>query len=235
MSAPAHWRGQRLAAVLFDLDGTLFDTADDIALALNRATADFGWEPIAAGVVRRLIGRGAPQLLRRAAQVLGRDADAATYAAMLERFFHHYAELERRAESTAPPFQGALEAVRQLHAAGLKIAVVTNKQRRFADALVRSGGLCASVDLIVGGDTCERRKPHPEPLLYACAALEAPLAAALMVGDSSNDVEAARAAGIPVICVPYGYDEGRDPRLLPGDALIESLAQLPAMLLMSQR
>ena len=235
MTARAHWRGRALAAVLFDLDGTLFDTAGDIALALNRATADFGWEALDVGVVHRLIGRGSPQLLRRAAQVLGRDADEATYAAMLERFFHHYALLEEREECAAAPFDGALEAVRRLHAAGLKIGIVTNKQRRFADALVRSGGLCASVDLIVGGDTCERRKPHPEPLLYACAALTAPPAAALMVGDSANDVEAARAAGIPVICVPYGYNEGCDPRLLPCDALVESLAQLPAMLLMSQR
>ena len=231
MTARAQWRGRPLIAVLFDLDGTLFDTAGDITLALNRATAEFGWAPIAEEVVRRLVGRGSPMLLRRAAQTLGRDADEATYAVMLERFFHHYAALEASGECAAMPYDGAVAGLDRLHAAGLKIAVVTNKHHRFAAALVRLRGLSACIDLIVGGDTCERRKPDPEPLWYACTALNAPAAAALMVGDSTNDVQAARAAGIPVICVPYGYNEGRDPRVLPCDALIESLAELPALLL----
>jgi phosphoglycolate phosphatase len=108
--------------------------------------------------------------------------------------------------------------------------VVTNKQFRFADALLRRLGLSVWVDLVIGGDTCERRKPDPQPLLFACESLQVPPSGSLMVGDSVNDVEAARAAGIAVVCVSYGYNEGRDPQTLDCDALLDSLAELPALL-----
>jgi len=229
--ASAAWRGRALAAVLFDLDGTLLDTAADIATALNRTIGEYGWTPLAAEKVRALIGRGAPMLLRRAAALQGRHPDDALYAAMFERFLDHYGALEERRESVAQPFAGAAEALRRLHGAGLKIAVVTNKQQRFADSLLANLGLAGWIDLVVGGDACALRKPDPAPLLYACEKLAVRPQEALMVGDSGNDVQAARAARIPVVCVPYGYNEGRDARELPCDALIESLADLPAMLL----
>ena len=92
-------------------------------------------------------------------------------------------------------------------------------------------GLISWVDLVVGGDTCERRKPDPQPLLFACASLQVAPTQTLMVGDSTNDVQAARAAGIPVLCVLHGYNEGQDPRTLPCDALVEHLGDLPGMLL----
>ncbi|MDE2305115.1 MAG: phosphoglycolate phosphatase [Gammaproteobacteria bacterium] len=226
----ASWNGRRLAAVLFDLDGTLLDTVGDIALALNRATAPLGWPPLPVDAVRGMIGRGSPMLVRRAAAYLGRDADEALQASIVERFFDQYAALDERAERLARPFAGAEEALRALDARGLALAVVTNKQYRFADALVRGFGWNGWIDLVVGGDSCARRKPDPEPLLHACERLGVAPGAALMVGDSINDVQAARAAGLPVICVPYGYNEGRDPRSLPCDALVESLADLPALL-----
>ncbi len=224
------WQGRPLAAVLFDLDGTLLDTAADITTALNRALGDFGWPAVAERDARRMIGRGSPMLVRRAAQALDRPMDAALQAAMVERFFHHYAALEERGEYAARPYPGAREALHGLHAAGLRIAVVTNKQHRFAQGLLRALDLSPWVDVLVGGDTCERRKPDPQPLLHACARLEVTVQRALMVGDSINDVQAARAAGMPVVCVPYGYNEGEDPRSLPCDAVIESLSALPEML-----
>lgn len=227
----AHWRGQPLAAVLFDLDGTLLDTAADIALALNRAVAEHGWTPVAEDEVRRMIGRGAPVLVQRAAAAQGRQIDDATHAAVLERFFHHYGALQAFDECAAQPYGGVAEALRRLHDAGLHIAVVTNKQQRFAIGLLQRLGLAGWVDLVVGGDTCERRKPDPQPLLFACESLHVTPTQALMVGDSINDVQAARDAGMPVVCVPYGYNEGRDPRTLPCDALVASLAELPALLL----
>jgi phosphoglycolate phosphatase len=107
---------------------------------------------------------------------------------------------------------------------------VTNKQHRFAEALLRRLGLAGWVDAVVGGDTCVRRKPDPQPLLFACESLQVPLRESLMVGDSVNDVQAARAAGIPVVCVSYGYNEGRDPRTLDCDSLLDSLADLPALI-----
>ena len=228
---PARWRQRPLRAVLFDLDGTLLDTLTDIALALNRALAERGWGPVPVELVRTMIGRGSPILVRRAARFLGQALDEPGEAQILERFFAHYGELEQRGDRAAQPFDGATAALQRLHAAGLKIAVVTNKQFRFADALIRDLDLARWIDLVVGGDSCERRKPDPEPLLHACVRLDVAPEAALMVGDSVNDVEAARGAEIPVICVTYGYDEGRDPRTLACDLLIESLAQLPGLLL----
>jgi phosphoglycolate phosphatase len=228
--AGAHWRGVPLAAVLFDLDGTLLDTAADIALALNRALLEFGCESLAQNDVRGMIGRGAPILIERAAAARRRDFDAATRAAIVERFFHHYGELEELHEDSASPYAGAAELLHSLHDAGLGIAVVTNKQYRFASALLTRLGLAGWVDVVVGGDTCARRKPDPQPLLFACESLHALPANSLMVGDSVNDVQAARAAGIPVVCVSYGYNEGRNARTLECDALVDSLAEIPALL-----
>ena len=230
----AAWRGRPVAAVLFDLDGTLLDTAADIALALNRALVEHGWDPIAESDVRRMVGRGAPMLIERAAAAERRTLDAATHAALVERFFHHYGALEQLNEGTAQPYAGARESLRRLHDAGLCTAVVTNKQSRFAVDLLHRLDLSRWVDCIVGGDTCERRKPDPQPLLFACVSLGVMPAQSLMIGDSINDVQAARAAGMPVVCVPYGYNEGADPRTLPCDALIDTLAELPAMLLREQ-
>jgi len=226
----AHWRGQRLAAVLFDLDGTLLDTVADIALALNRMMVEYDFEALAEVDVRRMIGRGSPILIERAAASQGRITDAETQAAMLERFFHYYGELEESNEDSARPYAGAAESLRTLHDAGLRTAVVTNKQHRFAGALLNRLGLAPWVDAVVGGDTCARRKPDPQPLLFACESLHVPPSGSLMVGDSVNDVQAARAAGIPIVCVSYGYNEGRDPRTLECDLLLDSLAELPALL-----
>jgi phosphoglycolate phosphatase len=226
----AHWRGQALSAVLFDLDGTLLDTVGDIALALNRSLADYGFAALAENDVRHMIGRGSPILIERATAAQNRVIDDATRSAMLERFFHHYGELEELNQDSARPYPEAAEALRALHAAGLRTAVVTNKQRRFADALLKRLALSAWVDVVVGGDTCARRKPDPQPLFFACESLNVAPAESVMVGDSINDVQAARAAGIPVVCVSYGYNEGRDPRTLDCDALLDSLGELAPLL-----
>jgi phosphoglycolate phosphatase len=227
----AYWRGQPLEAVLFDLDGTLLDTAADIALALNRTLAEFGWSHAAQDDVRRMIGRGSPILIQRTAAAQGRTVDDASQAAMVERFFHHYGALQDTNEFVALPYPGARESLHRLHDAGLRVGVVTNKQQRFARGLLERLDLIGWVDIVVGGDSCERRKPDPQPLLFACEGLGVTPARTLMVGDSINDVKAARGANIPVICVPYGYNEGQDPRELPCDLLIDTLADLPDLLM----
>ena len=229
-SAAAHWRGRSLSAVLFDLDGTLLDTVADIASALNRTLLEHGCDPLAASDVRRMIGRGSPILIERAAASQGHTFGDAAQAAMVERFFHHCGELEESNEDRTQPYAGAAESLRSVHEAGLRTAVVTNKQHRFAAALLKRLGLAGWVDVVIGGDTCPRRKPDPLPLLFACESLHVPPSESLMVGDSVNDVQAARAAGIPVVCVSYGYNEGRDPRTLDCDTLLDSLAELPALL-----
>lgn len=226
----ASWCGRPLRAVLFDLDGTLLDTAADIALALNRALDEAGWDPLAVADVSRMIGRGSPMLIQRAAAARGQILDPAAQASMLERFFHHYEDLEERGESAAKPYPGVAGTLRRLHESGLRLAVVTNKHRRFAAALLERLELMRWVQVLVGGDTCERRKPDPQPLLFACESLAVSPGEVLMVGDSINDVHAARAAPMPIVCVPYGYNEGQDPRSLPCDAMIGTLAELPGLL-----
>ena len=228
--ATARWRGRALDGLLFDLDGTLLDTAADIARALNRTLTERGWSTLPVSDVARMIGRGSPILIERAAAALGQRIGGADQAAMVDRFFEFYGALEESNESDATPYPGVSETLELLHEAGLPIAVVTNKQERFAKALLHRLGLIGWVDLVVGGDTCERRKPDPQPLLFACTTLKLEPAATLMVGDSVNDVTAARAASIPVVCVPYGYNEGKDPRTLQCDAMIDTLADLPPLL-----
>jgi len=225
----AAWRGRPLRAVLFDLDGTLLDTAADIARALNRVLDEYGWAPLAVGDVARMIGRGSPMLIQRAAATRGKALSLTDQTAMLERFFHHYGDLEERGESDAQPYPGVVRTLRHLHEAQLQLAVVTNKHRRFATALLHRLHLMQWVGVVIGGDTCERRKPDPQPLLFACESLSVDPSQALMVGDSINDVRAARAAQMPIVCVPYGYNEGQDPRTLECDAMIDTLADLPGL------
>jgi phosphoglycolate phosphatase len=222
--------GARPGAVLFDLDGTLIDTVADIALALNRALAERQVPPLPVGAVRDLVGRGAPLLVERALRRAGSAAAAASPTEVLGRFLDHYRRLQQAGESRAAPYPGAGVALAALAAAEIPAAVVTNKQHDLAVHALEAAGLRATVRLVVGGDTCSRRKPDPLPLLHACEMLGVAPAHALMVGDSGNDVVAARAAGIRVWCVPYGYNEGADPRALSCDGFLESLADLPALL-----
>ena len=222
--------GRPLSGVMFDLDGTLVDTLGDIASALNQALAAEGIAPFEPDQVKLMIGRGSPVLIQRAVAARGVASDEAQRARLLNAFFEHYAADEASGRSVARTYPGVPEALEYLVAAGMKVAVVTNKQQRFADELLRRLGFMRWVNVVVGGDTCARRKPDPEPLFHACKMMSIAASAALMVGDSINDVTAARAAQIPVICVPYGYNEGEDPRLLPCDAIMESFADLPALL-----
>jgi phosphoglycolate phosphatase len=156
--------------------------------------------------------------------------DAAAKSAMLERFLHHSDVLHDEEETEASPYAAVADTLQWFHDGGMKTAVVTNKHYRFASGLLERLNLSQWIDVLVGGDTCKHRKPDPEPLFYACQALAVAPADVLMVGDSINDVRAARAAGIPIVCVPYGYNEGEDPRALPCDAMIETLAELPGLL-----
>jgi phosphoglycolate phosphatase len=224
------WRGVTLHAVLFDLDGTLLDTAGAIAAALNQALAERHLGPLATSEVRAMIGRGGPILIERALARLGVAMDEAGQASLLQRYFLHYERIEAGTVDSARIYPGVSECLPALHRLGLRLAVVTNKQQQFATGLLRRLGLGEWIQVLIGGDTCERRKPDPQPLQLACESLRVETTRALMVGDSINDVLAARAAGLPVVCVPYGYNEGTDPRQLPCDAFIETLAELPELL-----
>jgi phosphoglycolate phosphatase len=224
------WRGMPLRGVLLDLDGTLLDTVEDIAKALNRALADMHFASLTTAQVRDMIGGGAPTLINRAVVRLGTEICVADHTMLLERFEFHYGQLHRLKQSRARVYPGVAQGLRELHELGLSLAVVTNKAKPWAVELLFEADLGKWIDYVVGGECCPHRKPSPDPLLFACSALEIDPCEALMVGDSRNDVVAARAAEIAVVCVPYGYNEGRHPRELACDAFIESLAHLPRIL-----
>jgi phosphoglycolate phosphatase len=227
---PPRWKGKTLQAILLDLDGTLLDTVEDVTVALNRATAEQQLATLTTAHVRDLIGRGVPTLIARAVARLGVAMDPAAQATLMERYNFHYGWLHFHNEDNARVYPGVAAGLGKLHALGLRLAVVTNKQRHFAVGLLNRLGLSQWIDVVVGGDSCDRRKPDPQPLHFACNALHVGPPQALMVGDSVTDVLAARAAGLPVVCVPYGYNEGSDPRALSCDAFIETLADLPRLL-----
>lgn len=223
-------RARPVRAVLLDLDGTLLDTAADISVALNRALAEQRLPELALTQVRALIGGGVPALIERAVAQLGADAAAADAAVLLARFTFHYERILQLGPIRTRAYPGVAEGLAKLRALGLRLAVVTNKPRQAAIDLLTHTGLTREIQAVVGGDSVEHRKPHAQPLLLACAELQVRPLEALMVGDSLTDVLAARAAGLSVVCVPYGYNGGADPRALPCDSFAQTLAELPAIL-----
>jgi phosphoglycolate phosphatase len=214
-------------AILFDLDGTLVDTAADITAAVNRLMAELGSPGLPESVVRTMIGGGALLLVERAFARQGVPLGERERLELMRRYLIHYADLLESGTSTALPYPGAQRALSQLADAGLPLAVVTNKEQRLAARVLEETGLSRYVDLLVGGDGCWRRKPDPAMLLHACAAFGVEPAAAVEVGDSVNDVLAARAAGMPVILVSYGYHGADDARRLGSDACVDSLTEVP--------
>jgi len=228
-SADYVWGSVR--AVLFDLDGTLLDTVADITVALNCALAEQNLRTLAGSEVRGLIGRGAPTLIARALECIGAAGKATDATLLLDRFQHHYERVHEHGEIQTRAYRGVAWGLAELHAQGFMLAVVTNKSRSIAVELLTRTSLAQWIDVVVGGDGGLPRKPHPQPLLAACEKLGVPAAQAVMVGDSQTDVLAARAAGLAgVVCVPYGYNEGADPRALPCDRFIDTIDDLPAML-----
>ncbi len=217
-------------AVLFDLDGTLLDTAADIASALNRALAEQQSPPLALEQVRNMIGRGAPVLVQRVIARLPARPWPVDPVLLLQRFYYHHDRMHESGEHQARAYPGVEAGLEALHSRGLRLGVVTNKARYAAAALLVQLGLSRWIEVVVGGDTAEHRKPHPQPLLHACQQLQVEPADTLMVGDSATDVAAARAAAMRVVCVPYGYNEGADPRTLACDAFIDTVSDLPQLL-----
>lgn len=214
-----------IRAVLVDLDGTLLDTAPDLAAAANRMLAALGLPSRDPQLLANFIGKGIPVFVRRALSgSLGGEADDPRALALFEQY---YAEESGR---RTRPYPGAREGIERLRRLDLRLACVTNKAERFTCDLLERAGFAASFDLAVCGDKVARKKPDPAPLLYACERFGVSPAQALFIGDSLNDVTAARAAGCPVWCVPYGYNEGRPAETLDCDRIVASLEEAATLL-----
>ncbi|AGW93937.1 MULTISPECIES: phosphoglycolate phosphatase [Cupriavidus] len=213
-------------AVLIDLDGTLVDSAPDIVEAANRMLAELGSPPLPFDTVAGFIGRGVPNLVRRVLETA--QLSPRVEAAAAEALFHrHYAETNGRLGAVFPGVEAGLAALRR---EGYRLACVTNKPRALAAPLLALTGLAAYLEVLVAGDSIAQMKPHPEPLRHACRLLDVDPAQGVLVGDSPVDVEAARAAGMPVCLVRYGYAGPGGPAALGADALVDSMEALPALL-----
>ncbi|MCP5266485.1 MAG: phosphoglycolate phosphatase [Burkholderiaceae bacterium] len=209
--------------VVIDLDGTLLDTIPDLAAGVNAMLADLGRAPLSVDRVACYVGKGVEALVHRALSGrLDGHAEPALFAAGYPSFITHY---ERENGRHSKPFPGVLEGLDAMRQAGLRLACVTNKPMAFTAPLLERSGLAGYFDAMVGGDTLSKRKPDPLPMRYACEQLRCPPHLVLAIGDSLNDALAARAAGMPVLAVPYGYNEGRDVRSLDVDGIVDSLAE----------
>lgn len=187
-----------LQAVLFDLDGTLVDTAPDLRHAVNRVLADHGRPPVAMEALRAVVSKGGRAMLATALP----DLDEATREAMIPPFLAYYGDAVKVDSVLFPGIAALLDAI---EARGLRWGIVTNKPEGLARAVVAGFGWEGRCAVLVGGDTLPQRKPDPAPLLHACAALGIAAADALYVGDDERDILAARAAGMPVVAAAWGY------------------------------
>lgn len=215
------WPG--LAGVIVDLDGTLVDTLDDFHAALARMLADLGHGPVERAVVARSIGKGSEHLIASVLAHVGAPPD--TEGAAWRAYQAAYQAVNGRHARLYP---GVREGLKALAGGGLRRACLTNKPTAFAQALLQRLDLAGDFEQVFGGDAFERKKPDPLPVLRTCAALGCEPARVLVVGDSSNDAAAARAAGCPVILVTYGYNHGDPVRGVDADAFVDSMAELPA-------
>ena len=216
---------QDLDAVIIDLDGTLIDTLGDFAEALNRMLGELCLPAIARVDIERMVGKGSEHLIRSALQAVG--GDPGLYDPAWAAYQRHYAAANGRHAQVYP---GVMQGLQALRARDVRMACVTNKPGRFAQDLLRAKDLDGFFTHVFGGDAFTQRKPHPLPLLTAAKALGAEPACTLMVGDSSNDAQAARAAGCPVVLVTYGYNHGEPVRSVDADAWLDSLADLTGIL-----
>ncbi|HJU23949.1 MAG TPA: HAD-IIIA family hydrolase [Casimicrobiaceae bacterium] len=188
-----------VAAVLFDLDGTLADSAGDLAAAVNRMRAERGLEPVSVDAVRPHASAGARGLLGAGMGVAPTDAD---YPALRDTFLAYYAAA---LDHTTRLFDGIPELLDALDARGLPFGIVTNKATRFTQRVVAALGLDARAGAIVSGDTTAHPKPHPGPLLHAASLLGITPQRCVYVGDDLRDVTAGNAAGMATIVAEYGY------------------------------
>jgi len=209
-----------ISAVVLDLDGTLLDTAAEIAAALERTFVGLGVPTLPKAAVERLIGRGVPSMIERALAQVG--APALDCRDAVERFEANYA---LSVATTAELYAGAREGLDLLQTHGVALAVVTNKPRLFTERLLDRAGLRDVLGVVVAGDDGLSRKPSGAMLAAAFAQMGSTAAQTLMLGDSRNDVEAARDAGCRVWCVPYGYNEGQPVATLGCDRIVETIEE----------
>ncbi len=228
-------------AAIIDLDGTMIDTLSDFELALNRMLADFGHASVNRAFIELTVGKGSEHLVASTLNFVQKRALAQQNIAQvaieniatkisvdvaMQSYQKHYSDINGQASQV---YAGVIEGLHSLQTAGLTLACLTNKPAAFALPLLKAKGLDGFFAHVFGGDAFERKKPDPLPLLKTCQALGTQPARTLMVGDSSNDAQAALAAGCPVVLVRYGYNHGEPITQVPANAYVDSLKELAAL------
>lgn len=212
-----------IRAAIIDLDGTMLHTVPDFELALNGMRAEFGLAPITQHVIETMVGKGSEKLIR---DVLALDFDTARIDAVFDdamaAYQRHYLAINGERATLYPHVIEGLQALKDL---GLRLACVTNKPIAFTLPLLAKKGLTEYFELVYGGDSFPRKKPDPMPLLQVCHDFDLAPARVVAIGDSSNDAEAARAAGCFVLTVPYGYNHGKPVQTINSDGIVDSLLE----------
>jgi len=211
----------RFDAAIIDLDGTLLDTLGDFHAVLIEVLDELGLPGVDRAFVERSVGKGSEHLIRSTLQHVG--GASALYDAAWASYQAHYDHING---DHADVYPGVVEGLDALVAKGLKLACLTNKPTAFAKDLLQMKRLAPYFSVVFGGDAFERKKPDPMPLFKTCEVLGTEPSRTLMVGDSSNDARAARAAGCPVVLVTYGYNHGEPVRGVDADGFVDRLDAL---------
>lgn len=212
-----------IKAAIIDLDGTMLDTAADFHVAVNRMRAELGLTPLSQETIVNFVGKGTENLIRRVLAVDYPEDEAAQYFQQaLDAYTEHYLAINGDYSSLYP---GVLEGLQAMRAKGLRLACVTNKPLAFAVPLLEKKGLSGFFEIVYGGDSFPRKKPDPMPLLQVCEDFALTPAQVVAIGDSSNDAQAARAAGCRVLNVPYGYNHGESIHDVDSDGIVSTLVE----------
>jgi phosphoglycolate phosphatase len=215
-------------AAIIDLDGTMLDTIPDFHVAINAMRGELGLAPITQAQIALMVGKGSENLIR---SVLSLDWDAerveAAFEAAMQSYQRNYLAINGNHSTLFPEVIQGLSAMK---ANGLRLACVTNKPISFTTPLLKLKGLDQFFAVVYGGDSLPRKKPDPLPLQTVCADFGLPPAQVVAIGDSSNDAQAARAAGCPVLTVPYGYNHGESIHDTDSDGIVSTLLEAASLI-----
>ncbi|MBJ9425042.1 phosphoglycolate phosphatase [Acinetobacter seifertii] len=209
--------------ILFDLDGTLVDSAADLYRSMNLSLQSLGWPLVTEVQIREWVGKGASKLCESVLLHLFGKLDAEQHKVLLHTFVETYG-VELCVNTQI--YSGVSEFLKHCQTLNIKMACVTNKPVKLAQGLLDALELSPYFQVVLGGDSLPERKPHPLPLLHCMQSLNTSASQSLMIGDSSNDVEAARRAGIDCIVVSYGYNHGESIYDCQPQQVVDSLAEL---------